>query len=136
MIMKPIRYRNEYYCDRCNKSWERYAETQLHDRCPNCNSMVEPLKSERMFAMLELTAFAAMSDAQIAKGLLGWIENTLMEAIRKHLDNVNPIHIETSMNLQFRAQEIRFLKKEGEQVWVVTRDILKVFNESRIDDRS
>ena len=39
---------NYYLCSECNAQWQDYSPCTNNDRCPNCNSEIEPYKSENL----------------------------------------------------------------------------------------
>lgn len=47
-LSEQRRFKNHYYCDRCNFEWEDEWFCMCNDRCPKCNTEIEPLKSEEI----------------------------------------------------------------------------------------
>jgi len=46
---EDYRYRNFYRCS-CGEEWEDAWSCACNDRCPNCNTEIEPYKSEEVDA--------------------------------------------------------------------------------------
>lgn len=134
--MKPIRYQNEYLCTRCSNVWKSFAEDSLNDRCPVCGKDEAPGLSTRMIVLLEMGSAIEASESRVLTAVVSWVEAVLMDNIKKYLDRVNPVEFDTETQLQFRAQQFRQLKQVDDLLWVVTEDVLGVFNDSAIDDRA
>jgi hypothetical protein len=132
--MKPIRYQNEYLCTRCGNVWQSFAADSPNDRCPVCGKDEAPGLSTKMLVLLEMGSAIEASESRVLTGVVAWVEAVLIDNIKKYLDRVNPVEFDTEAQLQFRAQQFRQLKQLDDQVWIVTEDVLGVFNDSAIDD--
>jgi DNA-directed RNA polymerase subunit RPC12/RpoP len=47
MAKAPVaKYTNFYKCSECGTEWQDEWDCTCNDRCPNCNTEIEPYKSE------------------------------------------------------------------------------------------
>ena len=39
-------YSNHYYCSACQQEWHDEWDCECNDRCPTCNTEIEPYQSD------------------------------------------------------------------------------------------
>lgn len=80
---EPIRYRNYYKCSECGKEWQDEWSCTCNDRCPECDTEIEPCKSEDIAPLKEVSIILQMNVESCE--LLKAQKKELIEAIGKGL---------------------------------------------------
>jgi hypothetical protein len=47
LVPAPRRFLNHYRCDTCQEEWNDCWDSACNDKCPRCNTEIEPYDSER-----------------------------------------------------------------------------------------
>lgn len=80
---EPIRFRNYYECSVCGARWEDEWSSACNDRCPDCDTEIEPYKSEDLDPVKEVSITIQINQGHAS--LLRHQKQDLVDALSKNL---------------------------------------------------